>query len=244
MKGKLTLETSKKLLLNNCLLFLAFWVLQAVANFAGNGYITLPTTVEAALQLIAIVLGALCIAAIAISLYKIIVVDLFSGKSYKYYSLPYKKSEIIFSKAVPAIIINSLIVAFLFGDDFQMLMLLSANTNDYTGAYRSEMLKDWALSSLSRFVPSLMMAAAIGFLILLALVVSRSFDPSKIVRNLVLAIIIEVLVNCAFYTVIMSVSSADFEKIIPALVLTVFSIEIICSIIATKKLADKRLNVI
>ena len=84
MKGKLTLETSKKLLLYNGLLFLIFFVFQTVANFAGNGYINLPIYVESALQLISIVLYFLCAAAIAVSLYKILVVDLFSGKSYKY----------------------------------------------------------------------------------------------------------------------------------------------------------------
>lgn len=244
MNGKLTIETTKKLLLNTGLLLLAYLVCQTVSNFASNEYIKLPIYVESALQLITLVLYALCIASIVISLYKTIVVDLFSGKSYKYYSLPCKKSVIIFSKAVPAIIVESLIVALLFNDDLQQLMILSFNTEDYSGAYRSEMLKDWALSSLSRFVSCLMIAAAIGFLILLAFVVSRSFDPSKTVRNLLLAIIIEGLVNCVLYTFIMSISSADFDNIIPAVVLIILFVEIICSIIASKKLADKRMNVV
>ena len=244
MNGKLALDTTKKLLLSNGLLLLAWLVVQTVTNFAGNEYFVLPVYVEAALQLISIVLYFLCAAAIAVSLYKILVVDLFSGKSYKYYSLPYKKSEIVFSKAVPAIVINSLIVALLFCDDLQMLILLSVDTKNYSGVYRSEMLRDWALSSLSTLVPSFLLAAVIGFLILLALVVSRSFDPSKTVRNLLFAIIIEVLVNCALYTVIMNVSTDDPEIYIPAGLLITMSVEIICSVIASKILADKRFNVV
>ena len=272
MKGKLTLETSKKLLLYNGLLFLIFFVFQTVANFAGNGYINLPIYVESALQLISIVLYFLCAAAIAVSLYKILVVDLFSGKSYKYYSLPYKKSEIIFSKAVPAIVINSLIVALLFCDDLQMLILLSVDTKNYSGVYRSEMLRDWALSSLSTLVPSFLLAAVIGFLILLALVVSRSFDPSKTVRNLLIAAIIEVMANGAVCMIIENIHSdyamkyaleaqkypdwtageiekvvgslAYYDLIIQAVVFLLLIIELTGSILAIKKLSDKRLNVI
>lgn len=243
MNGKLAFDTTKKLLLSNGLLLLAWLVVQTVTNFAGNEYFVLPVYVEAALQLISIVLYVLCIAVITISLCRT-AVDLFGGKSYKYYSLPYKKSEIIFSKAIPAIIIESLIVAFLFSDDLQMLIVLSCNTEDYTGAYRSEILNEWALRFFESFVSCLIISAAIGFLILLAFVISRSFDPSKTVRNLLFAIIIEVLVNCALYTVIMNVSTDDPEIYIPAVLLITMSVEIICSVIASKILADKRFNVV
>lgn len=278
MNGKLALETTKKLLLNNVLLLLAYLVCQTVSNFAANEYITLPIYVESALQLIALVLYALCIASIVISLYKTIVVDLFSGKSYKYYSLPCKKSEIIFSKAVPAIIIESLIVALLFNDDLQQLLVLSFNTEDYTGDYRREMLNEWTFQFLRNFAAIFLFAAAIGFLILLALVVSRSFDPSKTVRNFVLAIIIEGLANTALFTVIMNIESeldvkcrsavraipelaakevfspkeiypsigllAYWYEIISVIVLVILLLEIVCPIIVTKRLANKRFNVI
>ena len=59
MKCKLALDTTKKLLLSNGLLFLATLAVQTVTNFAGNEYITLPVYVEAALQLISIVLYVL-----------------------------------------------------------------------------------------------------------------------------------------------------------------------------------------
>ena len=51
MKGKLALETTKKLLLNNGLLLLAYLVTQTLTTFAGNANIVLPTSVEGALQL-------------------------------------------------------------------------------------------------------------------------------------------------------------------------------------------------
>ncbi len=244
MKGKLALDTTKKLLLSNGLLFLATLAVQTVTNFAGNEYITLPAYVEAALQLISIVLYVLCIASIVMSLYKTFVADLLLGKSYKYYSLPYKKSEIIFSKAIPAIIIESLIVALLFNDDLQMLIVLSFNKEHYSGDYRRNILNEWTLRFFNSFVACLIISASIGFLILLAIVVSRSFDPSKTVRNLLLAIIIEVLVNCALYIVIMNASPADQEINIPVGLLITMTLEIICSIIASKILADKRYNVV
>jgi hypothetical protein len=275
MNGKLTLDTAKKLLLNNGLLLLAYLVVQTVTTFAGNEYIVLPSNVEAALQLISIVLFALCIAAITISLCRT-AVDLFGGKSYKYYSLPYKKSEIIFSKAIPAIIIESLIIALLLSDDLQMLILLAFNKEVYSGAFRSEMLNEWALCFLNSFVACLMIAATIGFLILLALIISRSFDPSKTGRNLVLAVIVEALVNCVLYVIFENVSAVYSEKyniaveeavhaapvltakelyasagpiayyneILSAVIILIAVIEIVCLIIASKKLADKRLNVL
>lgn len=275
MKGKLALETTKKLLLNNGLLLLAYLVTQTITTFAGNANIVLPTSVEGALQLISIVLFALCIAAITISLCRT-AVDLFGGKSYKYYSLPYKKSEIIFSKAIPAIIIESLIIALLLSDDLQMLILLTYNKEDYSGAYRSEMLIEWALRFLNSFISCFMIAATIGFLIILALIISRSFDPSKTVRNLLLAVIVEALVNCVLYVVIENISSiysekynnavqeavqaspilttkelyssagpiAYYNEILSAVIFLIMVIEIACLIIASKKLADKRFNVV
>ena len=245
MKGKLALETTKKLLLNNGLLLLAYLVLQTISNCASNQYIALSTNMEATLQLIAIVLYALCIASIVISLYKTFVVDLLLGKSYKYYSLPYKKSEIIFSKAIPAIIIEGIIAALLFSDaDLQNLLVISFDKTGFTGVYRSEVLKELAFYLIKSFGQCLLLFSTVGFLILLALVVSRSFDPSKTVRNLVLAIIIEVLANCALYTVVKNVPSGGFEKYVPAIVGIIMGVEIICSIIASKVLADKRFNVL
>ena len=174
MNGKLALETTKKLLLNNVLLVLVYLVFQTVTNFAGNDYIKVSTNALAALHLISIVLYALCIASIVISLYKTFVVDLLSGKSYKYFSLPYKKSEIIFSKAVPAIIIESLMVVILLDlADIYILIALSLDKIQYEGNTRAEMLNECLSHLINLYVPGLMIAVTIGFLILLAFVISR-----------------------------------------------------------------------
>lgn len=276
MKGKLALDTTKKLLLNNIPLVLTYMVFMTIINLEGNGYIRIQPYVLAALNLIAIVLFALCAAAITISLCKI-AVDLFGGKSYKYYSLPYKKSEIIFSKAVPAILIESLMITLLLDlADSQTLIQLLIDNKQETAYYRSEMLKDWASRSIINFVIGLMIVITIGFLILLAFVISRSFNPSKTVRNLVLAVLVEALVNCVLYFVIENVSSvysdkyilavkdavqtspilsakelyssvgllAYYDHILAAVGILIMLIEIVCLIIASKKLADKRLNVV
>lgn len=277
MNGKLAWETTRKLLLLNIPLVLVYLVLQTVTNFVGNGYIKLSVYAESALQLITIVLYALCIASIVVSLYKTFVVDLLSGKSYKYYSLPNKKSEIIFSKTIPAIIIESLIAALLFSvDNLQNLLLFSFDIQNYSGVYRSEILNEMAMHFLFNFVQCLLFAATLGFLILLAIVISRSFDPSKTVRNLLIAIIIEAIANTVLYIVIENISSvyslkyeeavqkavqaapiltakelysavgmiAYFNEILTVVCILIMFVEIICSIIASKKLADTRFNVI
>ena len=273
MNGKLALETTKKLLLNNVLLVLVYLVFQTVTNFAGNEYIKVSTYALAALHLISIVLYALCIATIVISLYKTFVVDLLSGESYKYFSLPYKKSEIIFSKAVPAIIIESLMVVILLDlADIYILIALSLDKIQYEGNTRAEMLNECLSHLINLYVPGLMIAVTIGFQILLAFVISRSFDPSKTVRNLLIAIVIEALANSALYIVFENISSAYsikfsnaveafhplsskelysavgslayYEEILSAVIVLILTVEIICSIIASKKLADKRFNVL
>lgn len=272
MTGKLASETTKKLLLNNILLVLAYLVFQTVGNFAANEYIMIPTYAEAALQLIAIVLYALCIAAIVLSLYKTFVVDLSSGKSYKYYSLPYKKSKIIFARAVPAIIIESVMVAILFGPeaDYDLLCLFEKTSQGIVIRY--DYLPSILVENTVRFTGLFILAVTIGFLILLAFVISRSFDPSKTVRNLVIAVIIEVLANGALYMIIENISSefamkyayeaqkypawtageiskavgllAYYGIIIQAVVLLLLIIEMTCAVITSKKLADKRFNVL
>lgn len=249
-------------------------VFMTIINLEGNGYIRIQPYVLAAFNLIAIVLFALCAAAITISLCKI-VVDLFGGKSYKYYSLPYKKSEIIFSKTIPAILIESLMVTMLLdlADTQSLIQSLVSQNIRY---YRNESLKEWASRLITGFFPGLMIAVTIGFLILFAFVVSRSFNPSKTVRNLLIAVSVEVLVNCALYFVIEDISSvysnkyilavqeavkaspilsdkelyssvgllAYYDDILAAVCILIMLVEIACLIIASKKLADKRLNVI
>lgn len=277
MNGRLALDTTKKLLLNNIPLVLVYMVFITVINLDGNEYIKLQPYVLAAFHLITIVLFALCVATITISMYKTFVVDLLMGKSYKYYSLPYKKSEIIFSKAVPAILIESLMVTLLFRvEDYQDLIMLLVDRKQNTDYYRSEWLKEWASHSIISFVTVLMIVVTIGFLILLAFVISRSFDPSKTVRNLLIAIIVEALVNCVLYIVIENISFvysdkytnavqeavqaspiltskelyssvgllAYYDHILAAVGILIMLIEIVCLIIASKKLADKRLNVV
>ena len=277
MNGKLALDTTKKLLLMNIPIIMIFMAVTTVINLEGNDYIKLSSYALGALHLISIVLFALCVAAITVSLCKTFAVDLFGGKAYKYYSLPYKKSEIIFSKTVPAILIESLMVTLLLRmEDSQELILLLVNKNPETAYYRSEMLKEWASRSIVNFVIALMIVVTIGFLILLALVISRSFDPSKSVRNLLLAVTGEVLVNCVLYFVIESISSvysdkytlavqeavkvspiltakelyqsvgllAYYDHILAAVGILIMLIEIVCLIIASKKLADKRFNVV
>lgn len=277
MNGRLALDTTKKLLLNNIPLVLVYMVFITVINLDGNEYIKLQPYVLAAFHLITIVLFALCVATITISMYKTFVVDLLMGKSYKYYSLPYKKSEIIFSKAVPAILIESLMVTLLFRvEDYQDLIMLLVDKKQNTDYYRSELLKEWASRSIISFVTVLMIVVTIGFLILLAFVISRSFDPSKTVRNLLIAIIVEALVNCVLYIVIENISFvysdkytnavqeavqaspiltskelyssvgllAYYDHILAAFCILIMTVEIVCLIIASKKLADKRFNVV
>lgn len=277
MNGRLALDTTKKLLLNNIPLVLVYMVFITVINLDGNEYIKLQPYVLAAFHLITILLFALCVATITISMYKTFVVDLLMGKSYKYYSLPYKKSEIIFSKAVPAILIESLMVTLLFRvEDYQDLIMLLVDIKQNTDYYRSEWLKEWASHSIISFVTVLMIVVTIGFLILLAFVISRSFDPSKTVRNLLIAIIVEALVNCVLYIVIENISFvysdkytnavqeavqaspiltskelyssvgllAYYDHIFAAVCILIMTVEIVCLIIASKKLADKRLNVL
>ena len=275
MNGKLALNTTKKLLLNNIPLVLTYKVLMTIINLEGNGFIRIQPYVLAAFNLIAIVLFALCVAVITISLYKTFVVDLFGGKSYKYYSLPYKKSEIIFAKTVPAIIIESLMITMLL-DFADTQSLIQAFVSQNIRYYRSESLKEWASRLITGFFPGLMIIVTIGFLILLAFVISRSFNPSKTVRNLLLAVSVEALVNCVLYFVLENIQSvysdkyiiavqeavkaspilsdkelyssigmlAYYDDILAAVCILIMAIEIVCLIIASKKLADKRLNVL
>ena len=245
MNGKLTLDTIKIMLLNNGLLLLAYLAVETVTTFATINGNVLPRSVSGVLELSSTVLYALCAASIVISLYKTFVSDLLLGKSYKYYSLPYKKSEIIFSKTIPAIIIESLIAALLFNGYLliNLMVALFFEEEYYTAVYGNIVLIEWPLRSFDSFVSCFMTAVTIGFLILLALVVSRSFDPSKTFRNLFIVIIIEVLVNYSVYTVAM-IFSRYYPEIFMSIVLVIVMIaEIICSIIASKRLADKRFNV-
>lgn len=267
------------MLLLNISLVLAYLLFQNITNFAENDFIKIQTYVLAALHLISIVLFALCIAAITISLYKIFVVDLLSGKSYKYYSLPYKKSAIIFSKAIPAIIIESITAVLLFDPDFvgrPVDIMIEKKAN--AGVFPKELIVEYANAVSIRFIAFLMFGVLIGSLILLAIVFSRSFDLSKSGRNLVLAIIIEVLANTALYIVIVNIEAEMDEKcrsavmaipelatkgvfsskeiypyigllaywyeIISVITLVILIVEIAGSIIASKKLADKRMNVV
>ena len=114
MNSKLANETTKKLLLFNGPLILVYIMLKFVLVFVENEYLKVKTYIHGALWLFSAIFFVLCVVAIVLSLYKTFVVDLLLGKSYKYYSLPFKKSKIIFSRAVPAIIIESLIVILLF----------------------------------------------------------------------------------------------------------------------------------
>ena len=266
MNSKLANETTKKLLLFNGPLILVYIMLKFVLVFVENEYLNVKTYVQAALWLFSAIFFVLCVVAIVLSLYKTFVVDLLLGKSYKYYSLPFKKSKIIFSRAVPAIIIESLIV---------ILLFMAENLYDLVYIFRyysREYLVGMAIEFIVWFICAFILFAACGFLILLAFVISRSFDPSKTVRNLVLAIIIEVLANCSVYTVIMNISSdlsmkycnalekypgqtveelyqsiglmAYYDQIIYGVMLLLLILEIAGSIIVSKKLADKRLNVL
>jgi len=276
MNSKLALETTKKLLLTNIPSVLVYLVFQTLANFVDNNYIKASSYVLGALDLISIVLYALCIAVVVMSLLKTLVMDLFSEKSYRYYSLPYKKSVIILSKAVPAIIIEGLMVTVLFqGESIQDLIGLMFGKSSYTGQpveVLSEVVSHW----ISIFILNYMIIVTIGFLILLAFVISRSFDPSKIIRNLVLAIIVEALANIILYFVIENISAiysekyteavqkavqvspilsdkelyasagliAYYNEIVTAVFVLIMIAELICAIIASRKLADKRLNVV
>ena len=276
MNSKLALETTKKLLLTNIPSVLVYLVFQTLANFADNNFIKASSYVLGALDLISIVLYALCIAVVVMSLLKTLVVDLFSEKSYRYYSLPYKKSVIILSKAVPAIIIEGLMVTVLFqGESIQDLIGLMFGKSSYTGQ-PAEVLSEVVSNRISIFILNYMIIVTIGFLVLLAFVISRSFDPSKIIRNLVLAIIIEALVNIILYFVIENISAiysekyteavqkavqvspiltdkelyasagliAYYNEIVTAVFVLIMIAELICTINASRKLADKILNVV
>jgi len=276
MNSKLALETTKKLLLTNIPSVLVYLVFQTLANFVDNNYIKASSYVLGALDLISIVLYALCIAVVVMSLLKTLVMDLFSEKSYRYYSLPYKKSVIILSQAVPAIIIEGLMVTVLFqGESIQDLIGLMFEKSSYTGQ-PAEVLSEVVSNRISIFILNYMIIVTIGFLILLAFVISRSFDPSKIIRNLVLAIIIEALANIILYFVIENISAiysekyteavqkavqvspilsdkelyasagliAYYNEIVTAVFVLIMIAELICAIIASRKLADKRLNVV
>ena len=271
MNSKIVSETTKKLLLNNIPLALLYLVFQTVISLDEYDCFKFHTTVLAVLFLIRAVLYALCVAAIVISLYKTFVDDLLLGKSYKYYSLPYKKSKIIFSRAVPAIIIESLMVVIISSPvsyTLADLFIINSQGIFVPSIYFSDTLIEYIIW----FTGSFIVAVTIGFLILLAFVISRSFDPSKTVRNLLTAVIIEALANCALCTIIMNISSylgtkymfeaqkypgwttgeiskvvgllAYYDAIIQGVVLILLIIELIVSIIASKKLADKRLNVL
>lgn len=271
MNSKIVSETTKKLLLNNIPLALLYLFFQTVISLDEYDCFKFHTTLLAVLILIRAVLYALCVAAIVISLYKTFVDDLLLGKSYKYYSLPYKKSKIIFSRAVPAIIIESLMVVIMSSPvSYTLADLFIINSQ---GIFvPSEYFSDTLIEYIIWFTGNFIVAVTIGFLILLAFVISRSFDPSKTVRNLLTAVIIEALANCALYTIIMNISSylgtkymfeaqkypewttgeiskvvgllAYYDAIIQGVVLILLIIELIVSIIASKKLADKRLNVL
>ena len=276
MNSKLALETTKKLLLTNIPSVLVYLVFQTLANFVDNNYIKASSYVLGALDLISIVLYALCIAVVVMSLLKTLVMDLFSEKSYRYYSLPYKKSVIILSQAVPAIIIEGLMVTVLFqGESIQDLIGLMFEKSSYTGQ-PAEVLSEVVSNRISIFILNYMIIVTIGFLILLAFVISRSFDPSKIIRNLVLAIIIEALANIILYFVIENISAiysekyteavqkavqvspilsdkelyasagliAYYNEIVTAVFVLIMIAELICAINASRKLADKRLNVV
>jgi len=276
MNSKLALETTKKLLLTNIPSVLVYLVFQTLANFVDNNYIKASSYVLGALDLISIVLYALCIAVVVMSLLKTLVMDLFSEKSYRYYSLPYKKSVIILSKAVPAIIIEGLMVTVLFqGESIQDLIGLMFGKSSYTGQ-PVEVLSEVVSNRISIFILNYMIIVTIGFLVLLAFVISRSFDPSKIIRNLVLAIIIEALANIILYFVIENISAiysekyteavqkavqvspilsdkelyasagliAYYNEIVTAVFVLIMIAELICAINASRKLADKRLNVV
>lgn len=273
MNSKLANETTKKLLLFNGPLILVYIMLKFVLVFVESEYLKVKTYIHGALWLFSAIFFVLCVVAIVLSLYKTFVVDLLLGKSYKYYSLPFKKSKIIFSRAVPAIIIESLIVILLFmAEKLYDLVYFFRYYSSRGIAVTGEYLADMAIEYIVWFICAFILFAACGFLILLAFVISRSFDPSKTVRNLVLAIIIEVLANCSVFIVIMNISNdlsmkycnalekytvqtveelyrsigllAYYDQIINSVMLLLLIIEIIGSIIVSKKLADKRLNVL
>ena len=279
MNGKIARETTKKLLLYNIPILLLYMVFKTVFILGERLIVKMHSYVFGAVGLISIVLFALGIAAVTISLYKVFIEDLLSGKSYKYFSLPYKKSEIIFAKAVPAIIIESIMAILLFDTDFieHPIETLFWKEGNVVVFYKEEVAQCVIDVSL-RFIAFLLFGIMIGMLILLAVVISRSFDLSKSGRNFVLAVIIEVLANAALYTVISNIENemdnkwrsaiqaipelaakeiytskelyssigliAYWSEIISVIVLVIVIIEIVCPIIITKKLADKRFNVL
>lgn len=279
MNSKIARETTKKLLLYNIPILLLYVFFKTVFVLGERLIVNMHSYVFGAVGLISIVLFALGIAAVTISLYKVFIEDLLSGKSYKYFSLPYKKSEIIFAKAIPAIIIESIMAILLFYTELiehpiDTLFLKDGNVVVF---YKEDVAK-CAIEVSLRFISFLMLGIMIGMLILLAVVISRSFDLSKSGRNLVLAVIIEVLANAALYTVISNIEVemdkkylsaiqaipelavkeicspkdlypsigliAYWYEILSVIVLVIVIIEIVCPIIITKKLADKRFNVL
>lgn len=267
MNGKLTSETIRQQLKTTGPLLLAYILLFLIIDTS-----TLNIYAYTIFYMLLIASGVLCIASIVMNLYKTFITDLLLGKSYRFYSLPLKKSTIIFSKAIPTIVIQSIAITLIANAERISNLyacIVGVNESEYS---KQELIHDELLWLLNDSCICFITSITIGFLILLAFVLCRSFDPSKTLRNFIIATAIEFM---AYYSVLIVIANITsdlhrkvyevyeanpgftfeqsyerlgvlmyYEEILLVIILILALIEIIGVILASKKLANTKFNVL
>ena len=268
MNGRLTSETIRQQLKTTGPLLLAYILLFLIIDTS-----TLNMYAYTIFYMLLIASGVLCIASIVMNLYKTFITDLLLGKSYRFYSLPLKKSTIIFSKAIPTIVIQSIAITLIANvERISNLYACIVGVNESAYYGKQEMIHNELLWLLNDSCICFITSITIGFLILLAFVLCRSFDPSKTLRNFIIAAAIEFM---AYYSVLIIIANINtdlnrkvyevyeanpgftfeqcyerlgvlmyHEEILAVIILILAIIEVIGVILASKKLANTKFNVL
>lgn len=186
------------------------------------------------------------VAAVGYILYSTFYKDLMSGHSYKYYSLPYKKSSIIFSRTIPASAVTSL------SAPVYILLFPFSNRIINNGDPRiNEYFMENIAYCVSLYVILALVIFAACMLIVLTLVVSRSFDPKPSIIRAVLTLTIAILANAVLFVGVELLPLYDFplcypyaDIVLAAVTLLILVIEAAVMMCMIKKLADRKMDVL
>lgn len=269
MIGKLFSETFKKVAINTVPISLLTIIVGIIYNLFYLEDIS--TYKTGALYFLNIVLIIISATVLALTAFNNIIRDLFMDRSYKYYSLPYSKSAIILSKAIPTSMLLSIIIVLLLMPSDIAAVVNSALHYDFSYEYISMLFEDF----LNYF--SIVFLAFMVFV--LAAVISKSFNSKNSTLNFSITVIIAVLFNAVIYSGHSKLVSIivdkyisyfapygqeafendalrieiinnmpfiirNFRYILTYTLILISVIEIIGVLIAIKKLANKKFNVL
>lgn len=190
--------------------------------------------------------GLLSLAAIGYILFNSFYKDLMSGYSYKYYSLPYKKSSVIFSSAIPASIVTCLSIPL-----FILLIPVIKNMQNNQWAEEDYSLANDIVSYGRSYLRVSLAIFLICMVIVLSLVISRSFKTKPSVIDAIITLTLALLVNVFIFTGVEHIeiykisewygSANSVANVIRFLLLAIETV-IVMSLI--KKYADTKMDVL